>query len=292
MSPLFKKLNLGKHSVIHVLHAPASFEPELAALEGVDVEREASAPCRFAIAFAVTQADLDDASASLVNACEGDAVLWIAYPKGTSKRLPLPVQSRLRLAGARRRRVRTGAHGRHRRRLVGPSLSQGRAHQDHGASALGRHLRSRPAQGLVRLGDMTTEAVPPSPSAFSTRALPSTRTVAAPDGSDVRVLLGLHAGAMAHFALVAGAVASAVEHRTVEEIWYVLSGRGEMWRRQGEREETVVLEPGLSLTIPLGTRFQFRASATTSLAVVAVTMPPWPGPDEAILVAGPWAPSL
>ena len=125
---------------------------------------------------------------------------------------------------------------------------------------------------------------------FDTRRLAGAATVTAPDGSDVRVLLGLHAGGMAHFELAPGRVSIAVTHRTVEEIWYVVSGRGRMWRKQGDREEIVDLEPGLCLTIPLGTHFQFRASAAAALAVVGVTMPPWPGEQEAVVVAGPWTP--
>jgi mannose-6-phosphate isomerase-like protein (cupin superfamily) len=93
---------------------------------------------------------------------------------------------------------------------------------------------------------------------------------------------------MARFELTAGAVSRAVVHRTVEEIWLVLSGYGEMWRQQGRREEIVALEPGTCLTIPLGTHFQFRASDAGPLAAVAVTMPPWPGDDEATLVQGRW----
>jgi mannose-6-phosphate isomerase-like protein (cupin superfamily) len=80
-----------------------------------------------------------------------------------------------------------------------------------------------------------------------------------------------------------------VAHRTVEEIWYVLAGRGELWRRQAEREEVVALSPGLCVTIPLGTHFQFRAPGPEALVLVAVTMPPWPGGDEAYAVPGPWA---
>ncbi len=131
---------------------------------------------------------------------------------------------------------------------------------------------------------------------FNTLPLPAIPTVVAPDGSDVRVLLGLAGGTMAHFTLGAGQVAKAVTHRTVEEIWYVLAGRGEMWRKQmgvaGEpdREEVVALVPGLCLTIPLGTHFQFRAAPTEAVSAVAVTLPPWPGPDEAVEVPGPWAP--
>ena len=125
-------------------------------------------------------------------------------------------------------------------------------------------------------------------SEFSTLPLPAERTVVAPDGSNVRMLLGLSTGTMAHFELPAGMTSSAVVHRTVEEIWFVVAGRGQMWRRQGEREEIVELVPGTCLTLPLGTHFQFRASAAEPVAVVGITMPPWPGADEAIAVPGPW----
>ncbi|MDD2923819.1 cupin domain-containing protein [Rhodoferax sp.] len=125
-------------------------------------------------------------------------------------------------------------------------------------------------------------------SAFSSLRLPLEPTVVAPDGSDVRVLLGLPAGGMAHFELAAGQTSQAVTHRTVEEIWYVVAGRGQMWRKQGAREEVITLEPGLCLTIPLGTHFQFRAAPDVAVAAVAITMPPWPGEDEAVAVAGPW----
>jgi len=86
MSPLFKKLNLGTHTNILVLNAPPSFEPERAALDGVAVHHASLGPARFAMAFVVTQAELDAASATLAEVCMGDAVLWMVYPKGTSKR--------------------------------------------------------------------------------------------------------------------------------------------------------------------------------------------------------------
>jgi mannose-6-phosphate isomerase-like protein (cupin superfamily) len=74
----------------------------------------------------------------------------------------------------------------------------------------------------------------------------------------------------------------------VDEIWYVIGGRGEMWRHQGDRESVVALETGVCVTIPLGTHFQFRSLGPGPLAALAVTMPPWPGPDEAVLVPGAW----
>lgn len=123
---------------------------------------------------------------------------------------------------------------------------------------------------------------------FDTIRLPNDRDATAPDGSDVRVLLRLGRGGMAHFELRAGQTSRAVAHRTVEEIWYILAGHGEMWRRQGDRQETVTLAPGTCLSIPVGTHFQFRSAGATPLAAVAVTMPPWPGQDEVYEVTGAW----
>ena len=123
---------------------------------------------------------------------------------------------------------------------------------------------------------------------FSTRRLPANKDATAPDGSDVRILLGLGAGGMAHFELAPGKTSVAVTHKTVEEIWYFLSGRGEMWRKQGDRQEIIPVEAGICLTIPLGTHFQFRSFGDDPLAAIGVTMPPWPGEDEAIEVKGNW----
>ena len=111
---------------------------------------------------------------------------------------------------------------------------------------------------------------------FAARSLPAEADTVAPDGSEVRVLAALAGGSAAHFRLAPGAVSRAGRHRTVEEIWYVLAGRGEMWRSAGAREEVVALEPGLCLTVPLGTAFQFRATGDSPLDVFGVTMPPWP----------------
>lgn len=113
-------------------------------------------------------------------------------------------------------------------------------------------------------------------SAFVTRRLPATRDVVAPDGSDVRILAKVPAGGMAHFTLPPAQTSHAVAHRTVEEIWFVVSGRGELWRKLGAQEEVAALEPGVALTIPLGTHFQFRAQGGEPLTVIGVTMPPWP----------------
>ncbi|MCQ8242341.1 cupin domain-containing protein [Rhizosaccharibacter radicis] len=124
-------------------------------------------------------------------------------------------------------------------------------------------------------------------SAFGTLSLPAEPVLSAPDGTAVRPLLSLGGGSMAHFELPPGQVSVAVMHRTVEELWFILSGEGRMWRRQDEREEIVPLNAGVCVSIPLGCRFQLRADGT-ALRMVAVTMPPWPGMDEAVTVEGRW----
>lgn len=85
---VFAKLNLKGQSEILVVHAPPSFEPELRTLEGVAVQRDPAqvAAVSFALVFVVTQAELDDLSALLATRAPGDAVLWFAYPKQSSRR--------------------------------------------------------------------------------------------------------------------------------------------------------------------------------------------------------------
>jgi mannose-6-phosphate isomerase-like protein (cupin superfamily) len=127
---------------------------------------------------------------------------------------------------------------------------------------------------------------------LETTSLPLTPDVTAPDGSEVRILLGLAAGGMAHFRLAAGETSIAVQHRTVEEIWFVVSGTGEMWRRLGSDERVDLLAQGVCTTIRVGTAFQFRSLGPGPLDVVGVTMPPWPGPGEAVRTEGRWEPTV
>lgn len=112
---------------------------------------------------------------------------------------------------------------------------------------------------------------------IQSRSLPAKRDDVAPDGSDVRILLGLCRGGMAHFQLGPHRTSKAMRHRTVEEIWYFLGGRGEMWRKLGEASETVPVGAGVCIAIPLGAHFQFRPLSDEPLSAVGVTLPPWPG---------------
>jgi mannose-6-phosphate isomerase-like protein (cupin superfamily) len=137
--------------------------------------------------------------------------------------------------------------------------------------------------GVVGMGEDMT------PMPWVTQEIGSAPLVTAPDGSAVRVLCATARGSMISFSLEPGALSKAVMHRTVEEIWYVAAGQGRLWRKHGEAEQIVDLAPGLSLTIPVGTRFQFRNDGAVALQVVAVTMPPWPGEGEAVLTDCIWA---
>ncbi|MCC9309828.1 hypothetical protein LN042_22615 [Kitasatospora sp. RB6PN24] len=120
--------------------------------------------------------------------------------------------------------------------------------------------------------------------------------VEAPDGSTVRPLGALPgAASMARFELAPGAVSRAVSHATVQELWHVVGGSGELWRRRAAdgHSKTTVLRPGVTVSIPLGVAFQFRADPDAALLIVAATMPPWPDTaDEARPEQGPWLPSI
>jgi mannose-6-phosphate isomerase-like protein (cupin superfamily) len=128
--------------------------------------------------------------------------------------------------------------------------------------------------------------------AFDTKRASGAPDVMAPDGSEVRILCGTGRGSMAQFSLPPGAVSKAVAHRTVEEIWYFIAGRGRMWRQFNGREEITEVTPGVSIDIPVGTCFQFRCDGAEPLVAVGTTMPPWPGNGEAYVVEGKWEPSI
>ena len=114
----------------------------------------------------------------------------------------------------------------------------------------------------------------------------------APDGSLIRPLHEYEEGGVVHCTLPESCISRAARHGTVSEIWYFIEGEGDLWRRLGDQEETVRVEHGVSVTIPVQTSFQFRNTGAGPLRFLCVTMPRWPGFDEAEHVRGPWEPSL
>ena len=88
MSPTFAKLNLKAHSDIVVVNAPASFEPEIASLKDVTVRRALSQTkqVNFSLAFVTKQKEVDNLARVIGRKASGDAIVWMAYPKGSSKK--------------------------------------------------------------------------------------------------------------------------------------------------------------------------------------------------------------
>lgn len=125
---------------------------------------------------------------------------------------------------------------------------------------------------------------------LASKRVPAALDHHAPDGCEVRELYRGRAASVAHFVLPPRTTSRAVTHKTIEEVWYFVSGHGRMWRRLGGREDTVDVAAEVALTLPVGTHCQVRNTGYEPLVFVIATMPPWPGPDEAVFVDGPWPP--
>jgi mannose-6-phosphate isomerase-like protein (cupin superfamily) len=108
----------------------------------------------------------------------------------------------------------------------------------------------------------------------------------APDGSEIRLLLKVPMGNMWHCKLPATKISNAVYHKTVDEIWYVLEGNGELWL--SDKGETINLIPNICISIPRGTSFQFKNTGKRALKFLGVTIPVWPRCVEACNVEGKW----
>ena len=102
---------------------------------------------------------------------------------------------------------------------------------------------------------------------MQTRPLPETSDARSPAGAEIRYLMGGTTGDMIHSTVPPGQVNRATVHATVSEFWHVLSGRGEIWRRDESGEEMTVLTPGVSIDIPVGTAFQYRCTGSGTAAV-------------------------
>lgn len=125
---------------------------------------------------------------------------------------------------------------------------------------------------------MQARSFPPSPDGRS------------PAGAQIRILMEGETGSMIHSTVPPGQVNRATVHATVSEFWHVLGGEGQIWRQDATGEETTDLVPGVSIDIPVGTAFQYRCTGE-QLEFLCVSMPRWPGPEEATIIQGPWEPN-
>jgi len=117
--------------------------------------------------------------------------------------------------------------------------------------------------------------------------------IVAPDGSEARLLLtdahGATRSSMVEVSIAPNAVSRPVRHRTVEEVWYIIAGAGQVWRcppgTPAADAPPVHVSAGDALVIPTGWAFQFRAGPESALRFICITTPPWPGMDEAVAAA-------
>ena len=126
---------------------------------------------------------------------------------------------------------------------------------------------------------------------MQTRTLPNAPDARSPAGAEIRLLVDGPTGNMIHSTVPSGQVNRATVHASVSEFWYVLSGHGEIWRRDDTGQEFTALEAGTSIDIPVGTAFQYRCTGTQPLRFLCIAMPPWPGDTEASVIDGPWPPT-
>lgn len=109
-----------------------------------------------------------------------------------------------------------------------------------------------------------------------------------PAGADIRILMDSVHGNMIHSTVPPGQVSRATVHATISEFWYILEGRGEIWRRDGGGENVTQLVAGASIDTVVGTTFQYRNVGEVDLKFICISKPRWPGGDEASHVAGAW----
>ena len=140
-------------------------------------------------------------------------------------------------------------------------------------------------------GEAQAEVTSSTRGCWATVDLPDVAGQKAPNGSELRKLLACDQGDVAHVRLPANATTLPISHRTVDQVWYVLMGAGEVWRRRDAVEDAVRIGAGTCLTIPVRTTFQCRNLGSRPLELLIGTFPRWPGRDEAAVADGLWRPS-
>lgn len=124
---------------------------------------------------------------------------------------------------------------------------------------------------------------------FETTDLASITSFLSDDGSEIRSLPTVNGVETVHCRLPQGGIIQASRHKTVAQLWYVLSGNGDLWLQTHDGKESVVLlKSGVSVTVPLGYKFQFRNTGMQNLDILIVNTTKWSGPGELIPVKNHW----
>jgi len=127
---------------------------------------------------------------------------------------------------------------------------------------------------------------------MKTIRLPELPDAKSPAGAEIRYLVHGKTGNMIHSTVPPHQVNKATVHATVSEFWFILEGKGEIWRDDGQESGVAPLVPGTAIDIPVGTAFQYRNVSDQELKFICIAMPPWPGDQEATFVPGIWQPTV
>jgi mannose-6-phosphate isomerase-like protein (cupin superfamily) len=128
---------------------------------------------------------------------------------------------------------------------------------------------------------------------LSTRMLTDNADDVSPEGgAEIRHILASPQGDLTHAVCPAGQVAPAHHLPELHEQYYVLAGRGEIWRATAKREAVTALRPGRWVQMSAGTRFQYRANHGTSLVFLVVVLPSWRPELFHTDVEGAWHPGV
>ena len=111
----------------------------------------------------------------------------------------------------------------------------------------------------------------------------------APDGLEVRVASLTNNGQVSEFRLAPDTTGDAIKHKTVTELWFLVSGHGTVWLGSHNNGEPKVMQAGEYFVVPPETEFQVRNDHLDQwLKFIALTMPSFPGDGEVIKVPGYW----
>jgi mannose-6-phosphate isomerase-like protein (cupin superfamily) len=127
---------------------------------------------------------------------------------------------------------------------------------------------------------------------MKTTLLPEKPDAKSPAGVDIRFLMDGESGNLIYSTVPPQQTNRATVRATVSEFWFVLEGRGEIWRDDGVESCITKLVPGTTIDIPVGTAFQYRNVSDQELKFICVAMPPWPGDLEATYLDGIWEPTI
>src|SRR5689334_2636799 len=106
---------------------------------------------------------------------------------------------------------------------------------------------------------------------IKTKLISNDMDVKAPDNSEIRLLAEMKGGSVCHCTLPPHGVSLAGVHKTIEEVWYCVQGQGKVWRKWQDYEIEVDVYPGVCLTIPPQTHFQFRNSGDEPFSIIITT---------------------